>query len=167
MATARTATASARSGSSVENGFCRSEDVLDLEQLAISQHGGERAQGGVGAKDIEAVISGVVRHPLVVDLEVLFVRGLEIASIGAVADQRLVAAAQAYAPAAQHALPHLGIAPGFSEIAADHIAALVDPHLLGLEFGVRTPGPGNDERNARLGVLQDGVVHFLGRAVAP
>src|ERR1700691_3441926 len=26
-------------------------------------------------QDIEAVISGVVRHPLVVDLEVLFVRG--------------------------------------------------------------------------------------------
>ena len=41
----------------VENGFCRSEDVLHLEQLAISQHGGERAQGGVGAQDIEAVIS--------------------------------------------------------------------------------------------------------------
>src|SRR6202140_5107461 len=49
-----------------ENGFCRSEDVLHLEQLAISQHGGERAQGGVGAQHVEAVISGVVRDPLVV-----------------------------------------------------------------------------------------------------
>src|SRR5271157_5432935 len=48
----------------VENRFCRSEDVLDLEQLSIPQHDGERAQGGIGAQDIEAVIKGVFRHRL-------------------------------------------------------------------------------------------------------
>ena len=82
-----------RVGPGVENRFCRSEDVLDLAQLSIAQYDGERAQGGIGAQDIEAVIKGVFRHPVVVDLEVFFVRGLEVTSIGAVADQRLVAAA--------------------------------------------------------------------------
>lgn len=49
-------------GPGVENGFCCSEDVLHLEQLAISQHGGEWAQGGVGSQEPQpkpSIIGGV------------------------------------------------------------------------------------------------------------
>jgi hypothetical protein len=90
----------------VENRFCRPEDVLHLEQLAIAQHDGERIEAHVGAQDIEAVMARVLGHSLVVDLEVLVVRGLEVAPIGAVGEERLVAAAQAFAQAAQLRLAH-------------------------------------------------------------
>jgi hypothetical protein len=91
----------------------------------------------------------------------LFVRGLEVASIGVVANQRLIAATQAGLQAAQHGGAHLGIAFGFGEIATDDVAPLTD--LLGLEFGIGTPGPWDDERNARFGIVQHDFVHFLGR----
>ena len=98
----------------VENRFGCPEDVFHLEQFAIAQHDGERVEAHVGAQDVETVISRILGDPPVVDLEVLVVGGLEVTPIGAVADERLVAAAQALAQAAQHSLAYLGIALGFS-----------------------------------------------------
>jgi hypothetical protein len=89
---------------------------------------------------------------------VLVVGGLEVTPIGAVADERLVAAAQALAQAAQHRLAHLGIALGFIEIAANHVTAVADPHVFGLQLGVRAPGSRDDERHARLHVSNVGHI---------
>src|SRR6516225_6725209 len=83
----------------VENRFGCPEDVFHLEQFAIAQHDGERVEAHVGAQDVETVISRILGDPPVVDLEVLVVGGLEVTPIGAVADERLVAAAQALAQA--------------------------------------------------------------------
>ena len=58
----------------------------------------------------------------------LVVRRLEVAAIGTIADERLVAATQVLAQAAQHRLAHLGIALGFVEVAADHVAAVAEAH---------------------------------------
>src|ERR1700693_4391158 len=71
----------------VENGLGRSEDVLDFEKLAVAQHDGERVEAGVGAQDIETVIARVLGDALLVDLEMRLIRRLEVASVGAVADQ--------------------------------------------------------------------------------
>ncbi len=66
--------------------------------------------------------------------------------------------------AAQHSLSYRGITPCFSEIATDHIAALADPRVLGLDLGVGMPGSRDDDRNARLGALQHRL--DLGQAFA-
>ena len=64
------------------------------------------------------------------------VRCLEIAPVGAVADERLVAAAQVFAQGAQDALTHLGVTLGLVQVAANHVAALLNPHVLGFQLGV-------------------------------
>ncbi len=96
----------------------------------------------------------------------LVVRGLEVTPIGAVADERLVAAAQALAQAAQHSRAHLGITLGFGEVAADHVAAVSDPHVLGLQLGVAALAAWDDERHARLGIVEHDLVHLLGIMLA-
>ena len=96
----------------------------------------------------------------------LVVRRLEITPIGAVADERLVAAAQALAQAAQNGLAHLGIAPGFVEVAADNVAAVIDPHFLGLKLGIGALAARNEERHARLWIVEHDPVDLLGGALA-
>src|SRR5262245_28523880 len=96
----------------VEDRFGRPEDVFDLEQLAIAQHDGKRVELHVGAQDIETIIARVLGDALLVDLEMLLIGRLEIASIGAIANERLVATAQTLAQAAQYGLAHFCVARG-------------------------------------------------------
>src|SRR5262245_60765035 len=87
----------------------------------------------------------------------LLIGRLEIASIGAIANERLVATAQTLAQAAQYGLAHFCVALGLREVAAHDVAALAHPYVLGLQLGIAALTR-DQQRHKRFGIVEDGSV---------
>src|SRR5829696_7710723 len=75
----------------VETRLGGAEVSLDGEKLAIAQHRLKRGDPRIGAQDKEAVIAGLLGDLADVDRESLLRGRAQVAAIGRVADQRLVA----------------------------------------------------------------------------
>ena len=78
----------------VETRLGGAEEGLNGEKLAIAQHRLKRRNPGIGAQDKEAVIARLFGDLADVNLEGLLRGRAQIAPIGGVADQRLVAPLQ-------------------------------------------------------------------------
>jgi len=79
----------------VEAGLGGAEQSLDLQQVAIAQHGPQRRDLRVGPEYGDAVEAGFVGELAGIDLEGLAgVGAAQVAPIGRVADERLVALLQ-------------------------------------------------------------------------
>src|SRR5215210_3078428 len=78
----------------VETRLGGAEESLDGEKLAIAQHRLKRRNPGIGAQDEKAVVARLFGNLADVDLEGLFLGRAQIAPVGGVADQRLVAPLQ-------------------------------------------------------------------------
>src|SRR4051812_40250163 len=76
----------------VETRLGGAEESLDGEKLAIAQHRLKRRNPGIGAQDKEAVVARLFGDLADVNLEGLFLGRAQIAAIGGVANERLVAA---------------------------------------------------------------------------
>ena len=77
-----------------EQRFCRAEDVLDHPPFAISQHGLQWGERGIGAQHIGAVEHGIEGDAARVDLKAAAGGELEEAAIAAIAHKALVATVQ-------------------------------------------------------------------------
>lgn len=106
------------------------EQALDLEQIAIPQHGLERGHLRVGPHHGDTVVAGFLGKLADIDLEVL-AAGLEVTPVGRVADQCLVALLELRLEAGDDRLAVGLVFLGLGVIAADDVAVFTD---LGCRF---------------------------------
>src|SRR4051812_44623888 len=98
------------------------EELLHLDQVAVAQ---DRLQGrdpGIGAQYEQAVIARLLGQLAGINLEGLLGGGAEVASVGGVADQRLVAPLQLLIQGIDNGAAVGGVLLGFGLVAAHDIA---------------------------------------------
>ena len=99
------------------------EEVFDLEQVAVAQHGLQRGQPGVGPEHEHAVEARLLGELAGVDLEgrPAFGRGgpAQEAAVGGIADQRLAALLQLHCEAGEDRFPLGAVLLGLRLVAAD------------------------------------------------
>ena len=104
------------------------EQILDLQQIAVAQHGLQRGDPGIGAQHEEAVVAGLVGELAGIDLKGragLAVRArcsTQVAAVGGIADQRLVTARELLGETRDDGLPFAAVAFGFGCVAAQDVA---------------------------------------------
>jgi hypothetical protein len=112
-----------RAGS--EDRFGTAEQVFDLQQIAVAQHGLQRRDPGIGAQHEETVVAGLVGELSGIDLKGragLAVGGrhpTQVAAVGGITDQRLIAARQLLGEPCDDRLPLVAVAFRFGLVAAD------------------------------------------------
>jgi len=143
-----------------EQRFGAPEQLLDALQFAIAQHRLERIEAGVGSENEDAVEARVLGDPRLVDRETHLGR-LEEPPVAAVADQRLVAGLERLAQAGHDRLPVGGVLLRLGPVAADDVAAAIEGHRLGFQFGIRPSLPRDHERDEGRLVAQHQGADFL------
>ena len=145
------------------------KQVLDLEEIAVAQHRLQGGDAGVGAEHEDAVVAGFFGELAGIDREggaarpVRVAHPAQVAPIGGVADQRLVALAELLLQAFDDRLAVGAVLLRLGLVAADDVAGAVDTHRRG---GVGLlPRP----CNARLGWEGGWAFEFVGvvRSFAP
>src|SRR5215212_7561768 len=104
------------------------EELLDLDEVAVAQYE-------------QAVIARFVRQLAGINLEGLLGGRAEVAAVGGVADQRLVAPLQLLVEGGDDGLAVSGVLLGFGLVAADNVAPPLDLDLIDEELGLLTAGP--------------------------
>src|SRR5215208_6807161 len=116
------------------------EELLDLDQVAVAQDGLERRDPGIGAQHEDAIVARFVRQLAGINLERLLGGGAQVAAVGGVADQRLVAPLQLLVEGGDDGLAVGGILGRLGFVAADDIAPPLGLDLLDEELGLRAAG---------------------------
>src|SRR5215470_20112526 len=104
------------------------EEIFDLQQIAVAQHGLQRRDPGVGAQYEEAVVARLLGQLAGIDLDggaglaARARRPAQIAPVGGIADQRLVAAGELLGEPRDNRLPLVALAFGFGLVAAEDTA---------------------------------------------
>ena len=118
--------------------FCAQEEIFDLQQIAIAEHGLQRRHFRVGPEHEDSVETGLFGELSSVDLERPLVLGFadlaQIPSIGRVADERFVAFLQLRVERGDDRLAILAVLFSLCFIAADDITLAFDLHLLDEEL---------------------------------
>src|ERR1700733_14701060 len=116
------------------------EQVLDLQEIAIAQDRLQRRDLGVGAQHEDSVEPRFLGELAGVDLEHLapfgFLRLAQIASIGRVSDQRLVAFLQLRIERSDNRLAIPTVLFGLRFVAADDVTLAFDLDLFDEELGL-------------------------------
>src|SRR3954452_3421731 len=164
--------------SRVERGLGRAEHLLDPEQVSIAEHGQQRTDAAVDAQHEDAVELGFVGKPARIDFEgrrggcdrravsLPDADAAEIASVGGVADEGLVAALQLLLERGDDRLAVGAVLLGLGLVATGDVAAGGDENLLGEELGLLPGGAGDQQRREGALVSQDHVAHQAVAALA-
>src|SRR3982751_271089 len=118
-----------------------SEELFHLDQVAIAQNGLERRDPGVGAQHEQAVIARLLGNLADLDREGLLRGRAQVAAVGGVADQRLVAPLELLIERRNDRGAVGGVLLRLSFVPADDIAPALDLDLFDEELGLRAPGP--------------------------
>ncbi len=149
-----------------EDGLGLAQQLLDAQQVAVTQHDLQRGDLGIGAQHVEPIEARVLGDPRLVNGEVLGRDGLQITAEAAVADERLVFLGELGAQSVEDGLALLGVAACLGEIATDDVASLADLDLLGFELGVLTRSPRYNQRDKGRLIINDGAEHLGTAALA-
>ena len=137
-----------------------------MDQVAVAQ---DRLQGrdpGVGAQHEDAIVARLIGQLAGVDLEGLLGGGAEIAPVGGVADQRLVAPLQLLVEGVDDGAAVGGVLAGLGLVAAHDVAPALGLDFLDEELGLRAPGPLDTERREGPGIREHHGAHQAVRALA-
>src|SRR5580692_4378907 len=111
------------------------EQVFYLQQVAVAQNRLQRGDARIGAQHEDAIEARFVGELAGIDLEGSATRGgAQVAAIGRVADQRLVAALELLVERLDNSAPVGGILGRLGLVAADDVAASLDGDLLDEEL---------------------------------
>ena len=129
-------------------------------QIAVAQDRLQRGDTRVGAQHEDAVVASLVGQLAGIDLEGAAIGGgAQVAAIGGVADQRLVAALELLVQRGDDRLPVGGVLGRLGLVAADDVAPPLDLDLLGEQLGLLAIGALDAERRERLLVGQHDGAH--------
>src|SRR5215467_2105970 len=135
------------------------EEVFDLQQIAVAQHGLQWRDPGVRAQYEEAVVARLLGQLAGIDLEggaglaARARRPAQIAPVGRIADQRLVAARELLGEPGDDRLPLIALAFCFGLVAAQDVARRADLDLFDEELGLASH-PLNEQWRQRRFVLE-------------
>src|SRR5215469_14804267 len=117
------------------------EEVFDLQEIAVAQHGLQWRDPGVRAQYEEAVVARLLGQLAGIDLEggaglaARARRPAQIAPVGGIADQRLVTARELLGEPRDDRLPLIALAFRFGLVAAEDVARPADLDLFDEELG--------------------------------
>src|SRR5215831_3382586 len=135
------------------------EEVFDLQEIAVAQHGLQWRDPGVRAQYEEAVVARLLGQLARIDLEggaglaARARRPAQIAPVGGIADQRLVATRELLGEPRDDRLPLIALAFRFGLVAAEDVARRADLDLFDEELGL-APHPLNEQWRQRRVVLE-------------
>src|SRR6516225_6895822 len=118
------------------------EEVFDLQQIAVAQHGLQWRDPGVGAQYEEPVVTRLLGQLAGIDLEggaglaARARRPAQIAPAGGIADQRLVDARELLGEPRDDCLLLIALPLRFGLIAARNVVRCADLDLLDEELGL-------------------------------
>src|SRR5215210_576021 len=142
------------------------EELLHLDQVAIAQHRLQRRDPGIGAQHEDAVVARLVGELADVDREGLLGGRAEVAPVGGVADQRLVAPLELLLQGGHDGLAISGILLRLGFVAANDVAPPLDLDFLDKELGLRAPGTRDAQGCKRPLVCEHDGAHQAVRALA-
>src|SRR4051794_37282847 len=117
------------------------EKLLHLDQVAVAQDCLQRRDPGIGAQHEQAIVARLFGQLARINLEGLLGGRAQVAPVGGVADQRLVAPLQLLIESGDDGLAVGGILGRLSFVATDNVAPPLSFDLLDEELGLLTPGP--------------------------
>src|SRR5215831_20530377 len=118
------------------------EEVFDLQEIAVAQHGLQWRDPGVGAQYEEAIVARLLGPLAGIDLDgaaglaARARRPAQIAPVGGIADQRLVAAGELLGEPRDNRLPLVALAFGFGLVAAEDTTRRADLDHFDEELGL-------------------------------
>src|SRR4051795_9902227 len=115
------------------------EELLHLDQVAVAQDRLQRRDPGIGAQHEQAIVACLLGQLARVDLEGLLGGRAEVAAVGGVADQRLVAPLELLIEGLDNGAAVGGVLLGFGLVAAHDVAPALGLDFLDEELGLRAP----------------------------
>src|SRR3954466_8487810 len=117
------------------------EEPIHVDQVAVAQNRLQRCDPGIGAQHEQAIVAGLLGQLAGIDLKRPCVRGgAQVAPVGGVADQGLVAPLQLLIESGDDGLAVGGILGRLSFVATDNVAPPLSFDLLDEELGLRAAG---------------------------